>query len=123
MTTYDEREGIEVQSNWDRERGLTDERAEAFRSEILDFISDSSQHMAYLMTRRKDGREIMRPVSTFVEDWIVGTMTQDVQPKTEHVRRDPVVGYLWVGRDGRDEYPGPVAGTRSASGCKGAPSS
>ncbi len=106
MTNYDERAGIEVRSNWDRERGLTAEQAEGFRAEILDFISDADQHMAYLMTRRRDGREIMRPVSTFVENWVVGTMTQDVQPKTEHVRRDPIVGYLWVGRAERDEYIG-----------------
>lgn len=106
MSTYDDREGIEIQTNWDRERGLTSEQAAAFRSAILEFISDADQHMAYLMTRRRDGREIMRPVSTFVEDWVVSTMTQDLQPKTEHVRRDPIVGYLWVGREGREDYVG-----------------
>jgi general stress protein 26 len=104
--TYDEQHGIETPTNWDREKGLTKQLSEELRGPIRDFISDPSQHMAYLMTRRKDGREIMRPVSTFVEGWTVQTMTQDLQPKTNHVRRDPVVGYLWVGREPREEYPG-----------------
>ena len=90
-------------TQYDRERGIPEAEAEALRGAILDFISDPSQHMAYLMTRRKDGREVMRPVSTFVENWRVGTMTQDVQPKTKHVRRDPIVGYLWVGQENRKE--------------------
>ncbi len=105
-STYDEQQGIEIQAPWDRERGLTPEQAAAFRDDILDFISDPSQHMAYLMTRRKDGREIMRPVSSFVQNWVVETMTQDLQPKTKHVQRDPIVGYLWVGHEAREEYPG-----------------
>jgi hypothetical protein len=104
-TGYDEKHGIEIASNWDRERGLTAEQSEAFREEILDFISDRDARMTYLMTRRKDGREIMRPVDAFVENWVVQTMTQDVQPKTNHVRRDPIVGYLWVGRESRPEPP------------------
>ena len=102
-TTWDTERGVEINSNWDRERGLTGQQSEELKSEILDFISDSSQHMAYLMTRRRDGREVMRPVATFVEDWIVGTITQDIQPKSEHVRRDPIVGYLWVGRENRSD--------------------
>ena len=89
---------------WDRERGLGAEQAESYRDAVHAFISDRSQHMAYLMTRRRDGRPIMRPVGTFVEGWRVGTMTQDIQPKTGHVRRDPVVGYLWVGREGRSDW-------------------
>ena len=104
--TYDEQHGIDTSTNWDREKGLTSEQTEALRGQIQDFISDPSQHMAYLMTRRKDGREIMRPVSTFVEGWTVHTMTQDLQPKTKHVQRDPIVGYLWVGHEAREEYPG-----------------
>ncbi len=94
-------------TQWDREKGVSRDEAEALREQIHDFISDRSQHMAYLMTRRRDGREVMRPVSTFVENWRVETMTQDVQPKTEHVRRDPVVGYLWVGHEDRveDRFP------------------
>ncbi len=90
-------------TQYDRERGISQEEAEALRETIHDFISDSSQHMAYLLTRRKDGREVMRPVSTFVENWRVGTMTQDLQPKTNHVRHDSIVGYLWVGHENRQE--------------------
>ena len=105
-STYDEQHSIETPTNWDREKGLSSDQSEALRGTILEFISDPSQHMAYLMTRRKNGREIMRPVSTFMEGWTVQTMTQDLQPKTEHVRRDPIVGYLWVGHEAREDYPG-----------------
>ncbi len=90
---------------WDRERGLGTEDAENYRDAVHAFISDRSQCMAYLMTRRRDGRPIMRPVGTFLEGWCVSTMTQDIQPKTEHIRRDPVVGYLWVGKEGRPDWP------------------
>ncbi len=102
-TSYDEQQGIEIASNWDRERGLTAEQAEAFRDRIHEFIADRDRRMTYLMTRRRDGREIMRPVDAFVENWVVQTMTQDLQPKTQHVRRDPIVGYLWVGKEERAE--------------------
>jgi hypothetical protein len=105
-TSYDEQQGIQIATNWDRERGLTTEQGEAFRAEILDFISNREERMTYLMTRRKDGREIMRPVDAFIENWVVHTMTQDLQPKTNHVRRDPIVGYLWVGRDSRPDPAG-----------------
>jgi len=104
-TTWDVEHQTEIRAPWDRERGITPEHAEGLRSAVLEFISDPDRHMAYLMTRRRDGREVMRPVATFVENWTVGTMTQDLQPKTEHVRRDPIVGYLWVGRESRPESP------------------
>lgn len=90
--------------HWNRERGADETEAEALRPEILEFIADQSQNMAFLMTRRKDGREIMRPVSAFVEGWTVWTITQDVQPKTTHVKNDPVVGYLFVGQEGRADW-------------------
>ena len=57
-------------------------------------VPNSKESSAYLMTRRKDGREIMRPVSVFVDNWVCETITQDLQPKTTHVRNDAVVGYL-----------------------------
>ncbi|PZC40268.1 MAG: hypothetical protein DK305_000952 [Chloroflexi bacterium] len=94
----------EKQVPWDKEKGLDADSANKFRQEILEFISDSKQSSAYLMTRRKDGREIMRPVSVFVENWVCETITQDIQPKTTHVRRDPIVGYLWVGREHRSDW-------------------
>lgn len=105
-TQWDSAHGVDTSSTWETERGVTAEQAESLRPEILRFISDPSRRMAYLMTRRRDGGEIMRPVATFVEDWTVGTLTQDVQPKTNHVRRDPVVGFLWVGRENRADGAG-----------------
>jgi hypothetical protein len=105
-TSWDETHGIDASSTWATEQGVTTEQAESLRPEILEFLADSSRRMAYLMTRRRDGGEIMRPVATFVEDWTVGTLTQDVQPKTGHVRRDPVVGFLWVGRESRADGAG-----------------
>lgn len=90
---------------YDREREVSPDAAEALRPEILDFIGDRDRSASYLMTRRRDGREIMRPVSTFVEDWVVGTVTQDLHLKTQHVRHDPVAGYLWVGREQRAGSP------------------
>jgi hypothetical protein len=89
---------------WDKEKGLDSDSAEQYRDDILAFISDSKQSSAYLMTRRKDGREIMRPVSVFIDNWVCETITQDLQPKTTHVRRDPIVGYLWVGREQRSDW-------------------
>src|SRR5690606_16514579 len=92
--------------HWARERGVTPDEAQALRDAVLAFLSEPSQHMAYLMTRRKDGREIMRPASAVVEDWVVSTITQDIQPKTAHVQRDPTVGYLFVGKEGRPDWAG-----------------
>tara|TARA_B100000579_G_C22577242_1_gene731747 strand:- start:38 stop:595 length:558 start_codon:yes stop_codon:yes gene_type:complete len=89
---------------WDREKGLDADSAEQYRAGILEFISNSKESSAYLMTRRKDGREIMRPVSVFVDNWVCETITQDLQPKTTHVRNDAVVGYLWVGREHRSDW-------------------
>ena len=92
---------------WEREQGATEDQAEEFRDQVHSFISDREQSAAFLMTRRRDGREIMRPVGTSMDGWTVTTVTQDVQPKTSHVRRDPVVGYLWTGREHREDWPGP----------------
>ncbi len=90
--------------HWDKERGISQEQSDTYKQEIHDFISNKDICMAYLMTRRKDGREIMRPVSTITDNWVVHTMTQDIQPKTTHIKNDPVVGYLWVGKDSRDGH-------------------
>jgi len=90
--------------HWNKEKGLSQEQSDSYKKEILGFISDKEQCMAYFMTRRKDGKEIMRPVSTIIKDWTVHTMTQDIQPKTLHVKNDPIVGYLWVGKETRDDH-------------------
>ena len=58
---------------WDREKGLDADSAEQYRAAILEFISNSKESSAYLMTRRKDGREIMRPVSVLL---IIGYVKQ-----------------------------------------------
>jgi hypothetical protein len=88
-------------STYDREKPVSDDVAESFRDEILDFISGFNRISSFLLTFRKDGSPIMRPVSTFVENWMVGTITQDLHVKTQHVRNDPRIGYLWVG-EGRN---------------------
>ena len=68
--------------HWAKEQGLSPEKALEYKQEIHDFISNKDLCMGYMMTRRKDGREIMRPVSTILDNWLVHTMTQDIQPKT-----------------------------------------
>ena len=70
---------------WVKEQGLSPEKALEYKQEIHDFISNKELCMAYMMTRRKDGREIMRPVSTIIDNWVVHTMTQDIQPKPTHI--------------------------------------
>jgi hypothetical protein len=35
-------------------------------------------------------------VSTFVEDWTVGTISQSTHIKNLHIRRNPNVTYLWT---------------------------
>ena len=85
---------------YDSEREVPGADADALRDEIHAFIANWSQNRAFLMTRRRDGREIMRPVGSFLEGWTANTITQDLHLKTTHVRRDPVVGYLWVEVDG-----------------------
>tara|TARA_X000001036_G_C20431022_1_gene705185 strand:+ start:99 stop:596 length:498 start_codon:yes stop_codon:yes gene_type:complete len=90
--------------HWAKEQGLSPEKALEYKQEIHDFISNKDLCMGYMMTRRKDGREIMRPVSTILDNWLVHTMTQDIQPKTTHIKNDPIVGYLWVGKETRDDH-------------------
>jgi general stress protein 26 len=71
--------------------------AERVKGEVLDFIAGRGAPMfGFLITMRKDGRPHSRPVSTFVEGWTVGTISQDIHLKNQHIRNNPVVGYLWV---------------------------
>jgi general stress protein 26 len=94
-----------VGETYEREREVPAEQAEALRGEIHDFIAQYQKIPSFMMTYRKDGRPIMRPVSTFVEGWTIGTITQDLHPKTQHIRRNPVVGYLWVDTKPRNGIP------------------
>lgn len=86
---------------YDGERELPQEIADGLREEIRRFITQWNQIPSFMMTFRRDGRPIMRPVSTFVEGWTVGTITQDLHVKTQHLRNNPIVGYLWVDKKGR----------------------
>ncbi|MFN8534747.1 MAG: pyridoxamine 5'-phosphate oxidase family protein [Dehalococcoidia bacterium] len=86
---------------YENEREAPQAASEALRGEVQKFITQWNQVPSFMMTFRKDGRPIMRPVSTFVDGWMVGTITQHLHVKTQHIRDNPVVGYLWVGRDGR----------------------
>jgi len=95
---------------YDSEQEVSIEVSEDLKNEIFLFIRDWKNTRAWLMTRRKDTREIMRPVGSFInKDWSVGTITQDLHIKTTHVKNDPITGYLWVEMDseryGRMDYP------------------
>ncbi len=81
---------------YDREKELPAEMAAQLRPEIQAFVQQYQKVPSWLMTFRKDGRPVMRPVSTFVEGWTVQTITQDIQPKTKHIRNNSTVAYLWV---------------------------
>lgn len=73
------------------------DEAERVKPDVLAFIQGrGAPHVAFLTTLRKDGRPHCRPVSTFVEGWTVGTISQDLHLKNRHIRNNPVVGYLWV---------------------------
>jgi hypothetical protein len=85
---------------YESEREVPETDAEALSETIREFIANWSGNRAFLMTRRRDGREIMRPVGSFMEGWTANTITQDLHLKTGHVRNDPITGYLWVEVDG-----------------------
>tara|TARA_B110000196_G_C21083318_1_gene633639 strand:+ start:762 stop:1271 length:510 start_codon:yes stop_codon:yes gene_type:complete len=86
---------------WDKEKQIDSDDAEQFRSEILDFISKyHSSTLSYLLTIRKNGQPVMRPVSTFVEDWSIYTISQHHQIKVQHVKNNPNVGYLFTDNGG-----------------------
>lgn len=73
------------------------EDAARVREEVKAFIRHSAPTAnKFLITLRKDGRPHCRPVSTFVEGWTVGTISQGEHLKNQHVRNNPQVGYLWV---------------------------
>jgi general stress protein 26 len=80
-----------------QEREASPEEAERVRDEIKAWIQHMALHTAkFLITLRKDGRPHCRPVSAFVEGWTVGTISQGEHLKNQHIRNNPVVGYLWV---------------------------
>lgn len=75
----------------------SEELAEKARGAVHAFIQQRSPAVeSFLITLRKDGRPHCRPVSTFVEGWMVGTISQGEHLKNRHIRSNPQVGYLWV---------------------------
>jgi hypothetical protein len=95
---------------YDSEKEVSNEISEQLKNEIFLFIRNWKKSRAWLMTRRKDSREIMRPVGSFInQDWSVGTITQDLHLKTKHVQNDSITGYLWIEVDnpryGRLDFP------------------
>ncbi|MCY4640359.1 MAG: pyridoxamine 5'-phosphate oxidase family protein [Chloroflexi bacterium] len=92
-------------AKWHGEIELPRERSEALRGEIHAFICGESGEVAcFLTTLRRDGRPLTRPVNAMVTAWSVETVTQDIQYKTQHVRANAVVSYLWVSAESRPGF-------------------
>lgn len=73
------------------------ETAERIRSDVLKFIQGhDGEVMGYLITMRKDGRPTGRPVSTFIEGWKIGTISQYEHLKNRHIENNPEVAYLFT---------------------------
>ena len=87
---------------YDTEREVSREEAEGRRDEIRNFMADRATVATYLITLRKDGRPLARPVGAFLEDWTIYTVTEDIHPKTLQIRRNPVVAYIFSGMTGRE---------------------
>ncbi|ETX08825.1 MAG: hypothetical protein ETSY2_03080 [Candidatus Entotheonella gemina] len=86
---------------WDREKRIDAEAGEKYRRAIHGFISQYHRDtLSFLMTTRKNGLPMMRPVSTFVEGWTIQTISQHHQVKLTHVRNHPIVGYLFTDAEG-----------------------
>lgn len=79
------------------ERRVAPENAEDARGEIQEFIGRRFPDITcYMITLKKDGTPSIRQVSTFVEGWTVGTISQSTHIKNLHIRRNPNVTYLWT---------------------------
>lgn len=86
---------------WDREKRIDSEAGETYRKSIHEFISQYHKGtLSFLMTTRTNGLSVMRPVSTFVEGWTIQTISQHHHLKLTHVRRNPIVGYLFTDAEG-----------------------
>ncbi|MFN8534446.1 MAG: pyridoxamine 5'-phosphate oxidase family protein [Dehalococcoidia bacterium] len=80
------------------ERAVSPEEAQAALAEIHSFIQRRFPEVAcFMTTMRKDGRPSIRQVGTFVTGWTIETATQPWHVKNLHIRRNPIVTYLWVG--------------------------
>lgn len=80
------------------ERAVSFEEAQAVLPEIEAFLRRRFPEVAcFLTTLRKDGRPAIRQVGAFVTGWTIETATQPWHVKNQHIRRNPLVTYLWVG--------------------------
>jgi general stress protein 26 len=98
-----------VSEQYDTEREVGREEGEAHREEIRQFMADRDGVAKYLVTLRKDGRPLARPVGAFLEGWTIYTVTEDIHPKTLQIRRNPVVAYIFSGMTGRERGNDPVS--------------
>ena len=86
---------------WNREKRIDAETGEKYRQAIHDFISQYHKDtLSFLMTTRKNGLPMMRPVSVFVEGWMIQTISQHHHVKLVHIRNHPIVGYLFTEAEG-----------------------
>ena len=89
---------------WNREQSIDPEEGETYRKAIHTFIAQYHKgSLSFLLTTRKNGLSMMRPVSTFVEGWTIQTISQHHHVKLTHVRNNPMVGYLFLDAEG-DPY-------------------
>ena len=98
-----------MSGQYDTEREVSREDAEKHREEIRLFMADREDVAKYLITLRKDGRPLARPVGAFLEGWTIYTVTEDIHPKTLQIRRNPVVAYIFSGMSGRERRNDPVS--------------
>lgn len=79
------------------EHVVSPEEAGAALDEIRAFVQRGFPDVACFMTTiRKDGRPSSRQVGSFITEWSVETATQPWHVKNLHIRRNPIVTYLWV---------------------------
>ncbi len=79
------------------EHVVSDEEAASVLPAIKEFINQRLPNVACFMTTlRKDGRPAIRQVGSFITGWTVETATQPWHVKNKHIRRNPLVTYLWV---------------------------
>jgi nitroimidazol reductase NimA-like FMN-containing flavoprotein (pyridoxamine 5'-phosphate oxidase superfamily) len=95
MAQFESRHRFEV---YEKEKAADKATAESIRGEVLDFIKGKSgETFCAMITFRKNGSPMARPVSTFIYDgWHVGTISQGEHVKNQHVRNNPIVAYQWV---------------------------
>ncbi|MCS6802988.1 MAG: pyridoxamine 5'-phosphate oxidase family protein [Chloroflexota bacterium] len=80
-----------------RRIGVRGEAAEVYRDSIYQFIQQRRPMVAcFLTTTQRSGQPVTRQVGAFLDGWRVGTITEPESVKVAHIRRNPLVSYLWV---------------------------